>query len=177
MPTPQRVKDYLKGFVKDLGKVFAVRLIHPKKNEAKHNSITTDHDGDGIIHAQISSAFSFPSPTLPSNSSPVHSAIRGPGLESSTNVSSARYSGGVSLAREASDMAQLALPLVQSVANAIPLVGAPMQAAIGGLLTSLQAIDVRACMIASMFLNFKDRYRDATRIRRTSTALYYDSID
>jgi hypothetical protein len=74
-------------------------------------------------------------------------------------------------------MAQLALPLVQSVANAIPLVGAPMQAAIGGLLTSLQAIDVRACMTATMFLNFKGRYRDATRIRRTSTALYCDSID
>ncbi|KAG1800729.1 uncharacterized protein BJ212DRAFT_1400088, partial [Suillus subaureus] len=41
-------------------------------------------------------------------------------------------------------MAQLALPLVQAVTGAIPLVGAPMQAAIGGLLTGLQAIDVRA---------------------------------
>ncbi|KAG1723535.1 uncharacterized protein EDB91DRAFT_1172550 [Suillus paluster] len=40
-------------------------------------------------------------------------------------------------------MAQLALPLVQAVASAIPLTGAPMQAAIGGLLTILQAIDRR----------------------------------
>ncbi|KIK37111.1 hypothetical protein CY34DRAFT_93307 [Suillus luteus UH-Slu-Lm8-n1] len=47
-------------------------------------------------------------------------------------------------------MAQLALPMVQAVASVIPLVGAPMQAAIGGLLTSLQAIDVRAWMTASI---------------------------
>jgi hypothetical protein len=174
MPTPQRVKDYIKSFVKDLGKVFAVRLIHPKKNEAKHNSTTADLD-DGSIHAQIPSAFPFPLPTLSSNSSAAHSANGEPSPDSSTNISSARP--GVSLAREASDIAQLALPLVQSVANAIPLVGAPMQAAIGGLLTSLQAIDVRACMIASTFLNFDGRYRDATRIRRISTASYYDSID
>lgn len=139
-----RVKDYLKSFVKDLGKVFAVRLKHPKKNKAKYNSTTTDHDGDGIIHAQFSSTFSFPSPNLPSDSSPIYSANGEPGLDSSTNVSTARYSGPiVSIAREASDMAQLALPMVQAVASVIPLVGAPMQAAIGGLLTSLQAIDRR----------------------------------
>jgi hypothetical protein len=40
-------------------------------------------------------------------------------------------------------MAQLILPSVQAVSSAIPLVGAPMQAAIGGLLTGLQAIDRR----------------------------------
>ncbi|KIK33309.1 hypothetical protein CY34DRAFT_717806 [Suillus luteus UH-Slu-Lm8-n1] len=181
LPPRPRVKDYANAFFKDFGKVFAVRWRRPKKNRPRRHSSTntTDqHGGDDPIHAQIPSAFSFPSPTLPSNSSPVHSANGEPGLDSSTNVSvsSARYSGSVSLAREASDMAQLALPMVQAVASVIPF-GAPMQAAIGGLLTSLQAIDVRACMIASPFLNFKVRYRDATRIRRTSTALYYDSID
>jgi hypothetical protein len=42
-------------------------------------------------------------------------------------------------------MAQLVLLLVQAIAIAIPLVGAPIQAAIGGLLSCLQAIlDVRA---------------------------------
>jgi hypothetical protein len=60
--------------------------------------------------------------------------------------------------------------MVQAAASVIPLVGAPMQAAIGGLLTGLQAIDVRARMIASTFLNFKGRYRDITRIRRTLIA-------
>ncbi|KIK37722.1 hypothetical protein CY34DRAFT_63591, partial [Suillus luteus UH-Slu-Lm8-n1] len=39
---------------------------------------------------------------------------------------------------------QVALPLVQAVAGSIPLVGAPMQAAISGILTGLQAIDRRS---------------------------------
>jgi hypothetical protein len=183
-PPRPRVQDYTNDFFKDFGKVFAVRWRRLKKNRCRQHSSTSttstdQHGGDDPIHAQIPSAFSFPSPTLPSNSSPVHSANGKPGLDSSTNVpvSSARYSGSVSLARETSDMAQLALPMVQAVASVIPLVGAPMQAAIGGLLTSLQAIDVRACMIASPFLNFEVRYRDTTRIRRILTALYYDSID
>ncbi|KAG2748747.1 hypothetical protein P692DRAFT_20535654 [Suillus brevipes Sb2] len=41
-------------------------------------------------------------------------------------------------------MAQVALPLVQDIAGAIPLLGAPMKAAISGLLTGLQAIDRRS---------------------------------
>ncbi|KAG2153399.1 hypothetical protein DEU56DRAFT_907830 [Suillus clintonianus] len=69
-------------------------------------------------------------------------------LEVSTNVSFARHSKGVSLAREASDMAQVALPFVQAIAGAIPLVGAPMQAAIGGLMTSLQAIDNKSDLVS-----------------------------
>ncbi|KAG1756100.1 hypothetical protein EDB19DRAFT_452031 [Suillus lakei] len=133
-----RVKDY----VEDLGKVFAVRLWRPTKNRRRQRSSqTTDREGDGSIPAYIPTTLhSFPSPTLPLDPSPV-SASGEPGLGGSTNVSSPRYSGGVSLAREASDMAQLALPLVQNVAGIIPLVGAPMQAAIGGLLSGLQAID------------------------------------
>lgn len=67
------------------------------------------------------------------------SATREPDLEASTNVSSG--SSGGSLGREAFDMAQLVLLLVQAIAIAIPLVGAPIQAAIGGLLSCLQAID------------------------------------
>ncbi|KAG1778196.1 hypothetical protein EV702DRAFT_1196615 [Suillus placidus] len=66
-----------------------------------------------------------------------------PGLESSTDESSARCSGSASLAREASDMAQLALPFVQAAASAIPLVGGIVQAAVGVSLTGLQAIDRR----------------------------------
>ncbi|KAG1803003.1 hypothetical protein EV424DRAFT_1545062 [Suillus variegatus] len=132
MPPSQQIKD----FVKDLGKVFAVRFRRPKMNGPR--SATTDHYGDGSIHAQTLSTFSFPSP-------PVHSAnSREPGFESSTNVPFARYSGSVPFSREASDMAQLVLPLIQNVTSAIPLVGAPMQAAIGGLLTGLQAIDRRS---------------------------------
>ncbi|KAG2356958.1 hypothetical protein BDR07DRAFT_411558 [Suillus spraguei] len=151
----QRVKDCVKDFVKDLGEVFAVRLKRPPKNGPRQCSSTaTNHDDGGSIHGQNPSAFPFPLPTLSSDSSPVHSASsREPGFESSTNVPAVRHSGGLSLACEASDIVQLALPLVQAVASGIPLVGAPMQAAIGGLLTGLQAIDVRACITPSTLLS------------------------
>ncbi|KAG2129660.1 uncharacterized protein EDB93DRAFT_114071 [Suillus bovinus] len=137
MPPSQCVKDY----IKDLGKVFAVRLRRPKKDGPRQRSSTTaDHEGAGFIHAQVPTVSHFSSPIPSSNSSLVHStSSREPGLES--NVPFARYSGSVSFTRQASDMAQLALPLVQNIASAIPLVGAPMQAAISGLLTGLQAID------------------------------------
>ncbi|KAG1732759.1 hypothetical protein EDB19DRAFT_1831243 [Suillus lakei] len=69
------------------------------------------------------------------------SLARDPGLEVSANASSTRPSGGVSLAREASDMAQLTLPVVQAFTGVIPIVGGPMKAAIAGLLAILQTID------------------------------------
>ncbi|KAG2351562.1 hypothetical protein BDR07DRAFT_1583796 [Suillus spraguei] len=47
-------------------------------------------------------------------------------------------------AKNASDMTQTFLPLVQGVAGAIPIAGPPMQAAIGGLLSILQLIDRRS---------------------------------
>ncbi|KAG1742477.1 hypothetical protein EDB19DRAFT_616516 [Suillus lakei] len=97
------------------GKVIAIRFKRfTKKGHIQHNSTTTAHP-------------------VPATSEP--------GLEASANVSFATSSEGVSLVRKAYDMAQVALPLVQAVAGAIPLVGAPMQAAIGGLLIGLQAID------------------------------------
>ncbi|KAG0695536.1 hypothetical protein DFH29DRAFT_1072453, partial [Suillus ampliporus] len=43
--------------------------------------------------------------------------------------------------RNVSDVIQLSLPVAQAVAGAIPLAGPPIQAAIGGLLAILQAID------------------------------------
>ncbi|KAG1732732.1 hypothetical protein EDB19DRAFT_2041401 [Suillus lakei] len=87
------------------------------------------------------------------------SLARDPGLEVATNVSSAGPFGRVSLARDASDIAQLALPLVQAVAAAIPFAGPPMQTAIGGLLTILQAIDRRS-------QNKADLDRLASRLHR-----------
>ncbi|KAG1718850.1 hypothetical protein EDB19DRAFT_2030819, partial [Suillus lakei] len=142
MPPP-RVKDFIKDF--DLGEVFIIRSRHPMKNRrAQRSSIATHHEGDRSIPADIPSTFPFPSPILHSNL-PLQvypgSLTREPDPEVPANVFSAISSWGQSSARKASDMAQLALPLVQAVAGAIPLVGAPMQAAIGGLLTGLQAID------------------------------------
>ncbi|KAG2120204.1 hypothetical protein BD769DRAFT_1020616 [Suillus cothurnatus] len=123
------------------GKVIAIRFKrHKTQGRSQHNTTTADHEGDTSITTDLPSP--IPAPMLSSNSSSVHpvSVSRESGLDTS-NLSSARYSGGASLAREASDMAQIALPFVQAIAGAIPHVGAPMQAAIGGLLMGLQAID------------------------------------
>jgi hypothetical protein len=46
--------------------------------------------------------------------------------------------------RQASDIAQLSLPVLQATAGAVPIVGASIQAVISGLLAILQTIDVRA---------------------------------
>ncbi|KAG1758306.1 hypothetical protein EDD22DRAFT_972246 [Suillus occidentalis] len=127
------------------GKVVAFRLKHPKqKGRTQHNSSTTNHEGVSSIPANISNPVSALIPSSISSLVPPVSAIRQSGLETSIDPSSARSFGGVSLAREASDMAQVALPFVQAITGAIPLVGAPMQAAISGLLTGLQAIDRRS---------------------------------
>jgi hypothetical protein len=119
------------------GKVIVFRLKRPKQKEhTQHNSTTTNHEGINSIPANVSNPVPALIPSSISSLVPHVSAIRESGLEASINPS-ARYSGGVSLAHEASDMAQVALPLVQAVAGSIPLVGAPMQAAISGLLTGL----------------------------------------
>ncbi|KAG1845174.1 hypothetical protein F4604DRAFT_1908095 [Suillus subluteus] len=134
-------------WVKDLGNVIPRRLRRStKKGRTQHSSTsrtTTGHDGDSSTSSDIfTSPFSpLTPPSNPSLTQPI-STTREPDFEASTNVSS-RSSGGVPLAREASDMAQIALPSVQAIVGAIPLVGAPMQAAIGGLLSGLQAIDRR----------------------------------
>ncbi|KAG1735599.1 uncharacterized protein EDB91DRAFT_1250434 [Suillus paluster] len=59
------------------------------------------------------------------------------------NSSTATDSRGVSLTRNASNMAQLYSPFVQAAVGAVPIAGPPMQAAISGLLAILQAIDRR----------------------------------
>jgi hypothetical protein len=149
------------------GKVIAIRFKrHKTQGRSQHNTTTADHEGDTSITTDLPSP--IPAPMLSSNSSSVHpvSVSRESGLDTS-NLSSARYSGGASLAREASDMAQIALPFVQAIAGAIPHVGAPMQAAIGGLLMGLQAIDVSACLLIRISFDSKGCHRDTVRTRRT----------
>jgi hypothetical protein len=164
--------------VQGFGKVIAFRLKRPKqKGRTLHNSTTTNHEGISSIPASVSNP--VPALVLSSISSlvPPISAISQSALEASIDRSSARYSGGVSLAREASDMAQVALPLVQAIVGAIPLVGAPMQAAISGIMTSLQAIDVSARLMMTIYLDPKDYHRDAVRTSRALMPLHRDSID
>jgi len=49
-------------------------------------------------------------------------------------------------------MARLILPPVAAVVGAVPLAGAPLQAAINSLLGILQIIDVRASLIPAALL-------------------------
>ncbi|OJA13351.1 hypothetical protein AZE42_04513 [Rhizopogon vesiculosus] len=114
-----------------LGKVIPIRLRRSTKNGGvPSNSAVNYHDSDNSIPAGIPSA--LPSPVLASDSSPGHavSARRESGLQVST--------------RGASDAVQLSLSVLQAIAGPIPLAGGPMQAAIKGLLATLQAIDTHA---------------------------------
>jgi hypothetical protein len=127
MPS-SHVKDFLKNF--NPGKVIAVRLRRfIKDRRTKRNSTTTHYEGDDTISADI--------PTHPG------SLARDSDINVSFNISSARSSHGDSSARKASDMAQTYLPLVQAVAGACPLVGAPINATIGGLLEIFQVMNRR----------------------------------
>ncbi|KAG1736547.1 hypothetical protein EDB19DRAFT_1910207 [Suillus lakei] len=129
MPSPP-LKHLIKGFFKHLGlpRGFAVRSKRPAKNGRTQRSSTATHDEcDDSIPAGI----------------PMHPGYltRYTSPEPSTNVSSAISSWGESSARKASDMAQTFLPFVLAVAGPIPLAGAPVKAAIGGLLEIFQAMD------------------------------------
>ncbi|KAG2076200.1 hypothetical protein BDR04DRAFT_1149255 [Suillus decipiens] len=138
-----RVKDFIKN--SDVGKVFVVRLRRGRTS-TQRGSTTTHHHGHYSIPADIPSELPVPSSTLHLNSSLLvrpGCPARDPSLPVS-NISSTASSDGDSSARKASDMAQAILPFVQDVAGAIPFAGPPMQAAISGLLSILQAIDRRS---------------------------------
>lgn len=105
-----------------------------------------------------------------------------PSLGFAINISSATPSHGNSVARTISDVVQTVGPFAQGVASAIPVVGSPIQAAISGLLTILQVIDVRAYFITRMFLiqrpsqrrtqNRADFDRLTSRLQQLSLYLY-----
>ncbi|KAG2098727.1 uncharacterized protein F5147DRAFT_839579 [Suillus discolor] len=136
MPFPFKL---FQGF----GKIIAIRLKRPEnQGHTQRNSTTADHEGNSSILTDLSDL--VPAPMLSSISSPVHpvSASSEPGLEEPpTGFPSTAYPWGASPAHEAFDIAQVALPLVQAFTGVIPLVGAPMNAAIGGLLGILQVIN------------------------------------
>lgn len=140
----------VKNSDEDLGKVFAVRRSPRRPTEIwrtqSSSSVTDWHEADSSISADINLPLQV---LLPPNCSAVHpdSVTSEPGLDVSTNgdVSSARYSCGVSSSREVSDP------------GTMPLAGSSMEVAIARLLTILQAIYVRAYSIMGTRLNFKGR--------------------
>ncbi|KAG2123710.1 hypothetical protein BD769DRAFT_904355 [Suillus cothurnatus] len=131
----------LEGF----GKVILIRFKRlENQGRTAQDKSTTDHEGDSSIPTDISHP--VPAPILFSNSSPEHpvSASSQPGFkEPATDFPSTVYPWGASPAHEASDITQVALLLVQAFTGVVPLVGAPMSAAISGLLQILQVIDRR----------------------------------
>ncbi|KAG1817853.1 hypothetical protein EV424DRAFT_1407362, partial [Suillus variegatus] len=161
MPFPFKL---FQGF----GTIIAIRLKRPEnQGRTQRNSTTADHEGDSSILTDLSDP--VPAPILSSISSLVHpvSASSEPGLEERpTGFPSTVYPWSASPAREAFDIAQVGLPLVQAFTGVIPLVGAPMNAAIGGLLGILQVINASAYRMMRMFLDFKGYHRDTIRTRQ-----------
>lgn len=116
-------------WLEGLGKVIAFRSKRPENQGCtQHDSKTTDNArGDSSILTDLSH--------------PVSTSSQ-PGFEEFyTGFPSTVYPLASSPAREASDIAQVALPLVQAFTGVVPVVGAPINAAIGGLLQILQVID------------------------------------
>ncbi|KAG2074518.1 hypothetical protein BDR04DRAFT_181719 [Suillus decipiens] len=115
-----------------LGKVIVLRLKRPiKQGRTQDNSTTVDHEGDASIRTDLPNP--VPPPMFASSSSSVHpvSASSEPGLEEFHNgFPPSAYPFNASPAREASDIAQVALPLLQAVTGVIPLAGTPINAAI-----------------------------------------------
>jgi hypothetical protein len=142
---------------KVLPKFIVLRMRHSTKNLSRQsNSTVIYQEGDGSIPSVTTTA--SPSPSTPiSKLSPLRviPTSREPGHEVSSNASSTQSYG-----RQASDMAQLSLPLLQAASGAIPFAGPLIQAVINGLLLILQDIDVRAHLIPTTFLDFKAYHRE-----------------
>jgi hypothetical protein len=135
------------------------------KNNRTHSNSIHGEPGHGSFIPGIGNHSAYPSSTPVSTSPLLHDVLASrelAGREVSTVSSDLE-----SFLRGGSDMAQLFLPVVQGAAGAVPLVGAPIQAAIGGLLAILQGIDVRSYFILMMSVDFKGYHRDIVRIRKT----------
>ncbi|OAX35164.1 hypothetical protein K503DRAFT_392647 [Rhizopogon vinicolor AM-OR11-026] len=120
----------------DLPNVIALRST---KNSRTQNNSSHGEPGHGSFTPGISNHSACPPPT-PISTSPLVHDVSASGEPAGHEVSTVSSDPETYL-RRGSDMIQLVLPVVQSAAGAIPLAGAPIQAAIGGLLVILQAID------------------------------------
>jgi hypothetical protein len=144
---------------KFLPHVIVLRVRRSTKNGGtQSNSTVNHHEGDGSIPPGITSAFPLLIPVL--------NLLLANAVSASTETSS-EATTTEPYWRRASDMAQLILPVVQETARAIPVAGAPMTAAIGGLLLVLQNIDVstESFVDSNDFVDFKGYHREKYRIR------------
>ncbi|KIN97438.1 hypothetical protein M404DRAFT_894467 [Pisolithus tinctorius Marx 270] len=97
------------------------------------------------------------------------------GLQASI-PSSSKTSYVTSCAHDVSDIVQIAAPVVQAAAEAILVAGAPMKAAIGGLLAILQVIDVTLLRFQVQFfilnLNIIESHSEQGRLKRPHSPTY-----
>ena len=127
--------------LKKLGKVIAVRF-------RKNDSVITSHDSsDDPVPVATPGVLS--SPALPSDSS------AGFAVSARIERRAQVFTVGIS------DKVQLTLDGVQVIAGPIPLVGSPLKAAISGLLTILQTIDVGIHLTTRTVPNLNDLQRHA----------------
>ncbi|KAI6042035.1 hypothetical protein EDC04DRAFT_1077284 [Pisolithus marmoratus] len=118
-----------KTFGKKMGKVVPVRIRNPW-GKGKSTRKLRDHS----IAAGL---YNVSARILASNSFHVSPA---PDRQPSTVVSASKTSHILS-PHNVSDAIQITLPMVQAIAEGIPVAGAPLKAVIGGLLSVLQIID------------------------------------
>jgi len=128
---------------KKLGKVIAVRFRKHRQND----SVITCHDSGNPVPAATPGVLS--SLALPSDSSAGYAVSAR--IERRAQV----FTVGIS------DKVQLTLDGVQVIAGPIPLVGSPLKAAISGLLTILQTIDVGIHLTTRTVPNLNDLQRHA----------------
>ena len=127
---------------KTLYKVIAVRL-------RKNDPVIIRHDSGDPVPVATPGVLS--SPALPSPSDPSAGDAVSARIERRAQV----FTVGIS------DTVQLTLAGVQGIAGPIPLVGSPLQAAISGLLTILQTIDVSTHLTTRTVPNLDDLQRHA----------------
>jgi hypothetical protein len=136
---PRRLIEILLSLGKVLPKFKVVRVRHSTEGDRGQSNPTVSHN-ESHIPPGITSASTL--------LLPLSNLSLGP--EVSTTES---------YYRQGSDIAQVYLPVVRAVAGAIPIAGAPIQAAIAGLLAILQTIDVRKRFIDRRFPSFNRHHR------------------
>jgi hypothetical protein len=134
MPPPRPVKVVLVFLDKVLPKFKVVR-VRPSMEDGQGHSNQTVTYHESFIPPGITSASNLLLPLSNLSLGPEVSTIE-------------------SYYRQASDIAQVYLPVAQAIAGAVPIAGAPIQAAIGGLLAILRTIDVRKNFVNWRFPSF-----------------------
>ena len=119
-------------------KAIAIRFVRNGRTQSTSDIVHHHHDSNCSVPAGAADASTLPEPP--------------PDPSLSQAVSTRRETGPQVSTPGAYDVTQLALSGVNGVVAPIPLVGGSLQAAINGLSTLLQTINVRAYMTAGTIL-------------------------